>query len=66
MLESIQALWESFWSIPHLRVYLTTAWLLYLVPLGFWIVLQKREPATFPIHERGFRWVQDFPFNSNR
>ena len=46
MLESIQALWESFWSIPHLRVYLTTAWLLYLVPLGFWIVLQKREPVA--------------------
>lgn len=29
-------------------------------------VLQKREPASFPVHDRGFRWVQEFPFNSNR
>ena len=46
MLDTIQSMWESFWAIPHLRLYLTTAWLLYLVPLGSWIVLQKREPVA--------------------
>ena len=46
MLDTIQSMWESFRAIPHLRLYLTTAWLLYLVPLGFWIVLQKREPVA--------------------
>lgn len=46
MLENIQTAWEALLSLPHLRLYLTTAWLLYLIPLGFWIVLQKREPVA--------------------
>ncbi len=46
MLDSVQSAWQHFWSIPHLRLYLTGAWLLYLVPLCGWIVLQKREPAA--------------------
>lgn len=46
MLDALQTAWESFVSLPHLRLYLTTAWVLYLIPLGFWIVLQKREPVA--------------------
>ena len=46
MLEPVQSVWNAFWSIPDLKLYLTAAWLLYLVPLCGWIVLQKREPAA--------------------
>ena len=38
--------WETFWAIPHIRAWLTAGWILYLVWLGLWIVLQKREPAA--------------------
>lgn len=33
-------------SIPHLGLYLTLGWLGYLVGLGLWIALQKREPVA--------------------
>ncbi|WP_454827825.1 cardiolipin synthase [Pseudoxanthomonas wuyuanensis] len=46
MLTSVQQLWDALWSIPHLKSYVTAAWLLYLVPLCVWIVLQKREPVA--------------------
>ena len=46
MLETIGNLWEALWSIPHLKLYLTLAWLFYLVLLCGWIVLQKREPVA--------------------
>ena len=46
MLETIQALWREFWAIPHIRLYLTAGWAMYLAGLGVWIVLQKREPAA--------------------
>ncbi|KAF1719900.1 cardiolipin synthase [Pseudoxanthomonas wuyuanensis] len=46
MLTTVQQLWDAFWSIPHLSSYVTAAWLLYLVPLCVWIVLQKREPVA--------------------
>lgn len=46
MLETLQHLWHALWAIPHLKLYLTVAWLLYLVPLCGWIVLQKREPVA--------------------
>ncbi|RYZ74006.1 MAG: cardiolipin synthase [Lysobacteraceae bacterium] len=46
MLETVHSAWNAFVSIPHLKLYLTAAWLLYLVPLCFWIVLQKREPVA--------------------
>jgi len=29
-------------------------------------VLQKREPESFPIHSRGYRWIQPYPFNNNK
>lgn len=46
MFEPLQSLWHGFWSIPHIRLYLTVAWIGYLLWLGVWIVLQKREPVA--------------------
>ncbi len=46
MFDSVVQAWEAFWSIPHVRLYLTLGWIAYLVGLGVWIVLQKREPAA--------------------
>ena len=46
MLETIGNLWDALWSIPHLKLYLTLAWLFYLLLLCGWIVLQKREPVA--------------------
>lgn len=45
-LNAVQAGWAGFWTIPHVRTWLTLGWLTYLVWLGGWIVLQKREPAA--------------------
>ena len=39
-------LWRFLAAIPHLGLYLTLGWLGYLVGLGLWIVLQKREPVA--------------------
>lgn len=38
--------WDAFTSTPHLRLYLGLGWALYLLLLGGWIVLQKREPVA--------------------
>jgi len=38
--------WDALWAIPHIRAWLTAGWALYLLWLGGWIVLQKREPAA--------------------
>ena len=46
LLNAIHAGWDAFWAIPHIRVWLIVGWLTYLVWLGGWIVLQKREPAA--------------------
>ncbi len=46
MLDWWQDLWRYLGSIPHLGLYLTLGWLGYLVGLGLWIVLQKREPVA--------------------
>ncbi|KAF1712318.1 cardiolipin synthase [Pseudoxanthomonas kalamensis DSM 18571] len=46
MLSSLHSLWDAFWAIPHIRVWLGLAWLAYLIPLCLWIVLQKREPVA--------------------
>ncbi len=46
MLESLTAAWDAFAGLPHLRLYLLLAWLGYLVWLGGWIILQKREPVA--------------------
>lgn len=46
MLETLHHWWDAFLTIPHLQRWLTLAWLLYLIPLCGWIVLQKREPVA--------------------
>jgi cardiolipin synthase len=46
MLDWWQDAWQSVSAIPHLGLYLTLGWLGYLVGLGLWIVLQKREPVA--------------------
>ncbi len=46
MFDRFQGFWATFWDIEHIRVYLTMAWLAYLIGLGIWIVLQKREPVA--------------------
>lgn len=46
MLDGFQAFWSNFWDIEHIRLYLTVAWIAYLIGLGIWIVLQKREPVA--------------------
>ena len=43
---ALQDTWHAIVSIPHLGLYLTLGWLGYLVWLGMWIVLQKREPVA--------------------
>ena len=46
MLDWWQDLWRSLPTIPHLGLYLTLGWIGYLIGLGLWIVLQKREPVA--------------------
>lgn len=46
MPEFLQQAWQWLVSIPHLHLYLVLGWLGYLVWLGGWIVLQKREPVA--------------------
>ena len=38
--------WQAITSVPHLGLYLAAAWLLYILWLCAWIVLQKREPVA--------------------
>ncbi len=46
MLGHLHAAWDAIASIPHLKLWVTLAWLLYLLPLCAWIILQKREPVA--------------------
>ena len=46
MFDVLHDLWLDLLLIPHLGLYLGIGWGLYLVGLGGWIVLQKREPAA--------------------
>ncbi|KLI98276.1 cardiolipin synthetase [Luteimonas sp. FCS-9] len=43
---NVQRAWDSLVTAPHLLTLLAAGWLLYLVLLGGWIVLQKREPVA--------------------
>ncbi len=38
--------WDALLAVPHLGLYLAAGWFGYLVLLGGWIVLQKREPVA--------------------
>ena len=46
MVDFVQQSWQALWAIPHIRAWLTVAWIGYLLWLGSWIVLQKREPVA--------------------
>ena len=46
MFEFLNHAWDALWGIPHMRLYLTLGWVAYLLGLGVWIVLQKREPVA--------------------
>ena len=46
MREALHSLWTSVSSIPHAAQILATAYVLYLVLLAGYIVLQKREPVA--------------------
>ena len=46
MFEFVQRAWTALWDIPYVGLYLTVGWIAYLLGLGMWIVLQKREPAA--------------------
>lgn len=46
MLEPLREIWNALLAIPHIGLYLAIGWLGYLVLLGGWIVLQKREPVA--------------------
>ena len=46
MFDALHDLWTALLAIPHIGLYLTVGWALYLLWLGGWIVLQKREPAA--------------------
>lgn len=42
----LRELWDWLASVPHIGLYLGLGWALYLLFLGGWIVLQKREPVA--------------------
>ena len=46
MLDALRELWTGLLAVPHLKLYLYLAWAVYLLWLGSWIVLQKREPVA--------------------
>ncbi len=46
MFDALQRGWDTVVTTPHLIALLTAGWVLYLVLLGGWIVLQKREPVA--------------------
>ena len=46
LLNALHTGWDGFWAIPHIKTWLILGWLTYLVWLGGWIILQKREPAA--------------------
>lgn len=46
MPDALRDIWTALLAVPHLELYLSIAWAVYLLWLGSWIVLQKREPAA--------------------
>jgi cardiolipin synthase A/B len=46
MLAPLLDAWTDLLALPHMRAYLTGAYAAYLLGLGGWIVLQKREPVA--------------------
>jgi cardiolipin synthase len=46
MFDAVHDLWATLRHMPHIGLYLTLGWVGYLIGLGGWIVLQKREPVA--------------------
>lgn len=46
MLASVQGAWDRLATVPHLEALLLAAYVLYLLWIASWIVLQKREPVA--------------------
>ncbi|MGY0505841.1 cardiolipin synthase [Luteimonas sp. e5] len=46
ILNAVSEGWQALWNIPYITTWLTVGWVAYLIGLGMWIVLQKREPAA--------------------
>ena len=46
MVEALQSAWHAVSDIHNVRIYLSVLYVVYLVGLGCWIVLQKREPVA--------------------
>lgn len=46
MPDALQDLWDRLLALPHVGLYFGIAWAVYVVWLGGWIVLQKREPVA--------------------
>ena len=42
----LRELWDWAAAVPHIGLYLGVGWALYLLFIGGWIVLQKREPVA--------------------
>lgn len=45
-MDALEQAWYAISRIPHIGLYLTLGWLAYVLGLGLWIVLQKREPVA--------------------
>src|SRR5690554_2406307 len=46
VVDAVRGAWQGLVSIPHLGGWLLAAWAIYLLLLGVWIILQKREPVA--------------------
>lgn len=55
MLALAQGAWDWLADIPHLKALLFAAYVLYLLWIVSWIILQKREPVAT------LSWVSRWP-----
>ncbi len=46
MIDTLHAWWHHWTATEHLVAWLVAGWAIYVLGLGFWIILQKREPAA--------------------
>jgi len=46
MFDTLHDAWRAFTAIPYIHLYVSGIWIVYMVWLGGWIVLQKREPVA--------------------
>ena len=46
MAQSLVDAWHAILAIPHIGLYFSIGWAIYLLGLGGWFVLQKREPVA--------------------